>query len=55
MFGGHIELEEKPAEALKREFTGEWEINPTCFNLFDIIEHYEVGMGKLFCTCYFSK
>lgn len=53
MFGGHIEPEEKPVEALKREFTEELGINPICFDLFDCIEHYNIRHGKALVYIYF--
>lgn len=53
MFGGHVEPEEEPAEALKREFTEELGINPTCFDLFDTIEYNDIRYGKALVYVYF--
>lgn len=53
MFGGNIEPEEEPAEALKRKFTEELGINLTCFHLFDIIEHDDTKYGNALLYIYF--
>jgi 8-oxo-dGTP pyrophosphatase MutT (NUDIX family) len=55
MLGGYVEPNEEPADVLKREFTEELGINPTCFDLFKTIEH-NARFGKaLLYVCFITQ